>query len=342
MTWWDPGDGWTHLPARRRRADPRAARRRPGRDAAARRSTATAPSRVRWPRAMARARPSSRTSATGSGSASTRTSIRDAEPRAGRGRADGQRRALAFFTTTSSSRRPAAPSRARGIRTSPTTASTATTTSPFGSLSTRLRRENTLEFVAGSHASGTWYMPRTFISQTALVFDEGELADVPDIEADRSAHEIVGWELEPGDAVAFHMLTLHQAGGSPTLRRAFSVRVLGDDATYAPRPHPTSPPFPGLDAELAAGDAIRRAEVSGALRGRRACGMRGARAGPGGTRARAVLQGLGAGSGAADAAEQPRSRRRRAPRRPRRLRRHRPRGALVGGVRRDRPRAARA
>jgi ectoine hydroxylase-related dioxygenase (phytanoyl-CoA dioxygenase family) len=117
-------------------------------------------------------------------------------------------------------------------------------------------RENTLEFVAGSHASGTWYMPRTFISQTALVFDEGELEDVPDIEADRSAHEIVGWKLEPGDAVAFHMLTLHQAAGSPTLRRAFSVRILGDDATYAPRPHPTSPPFPGLDTELAAGDPL--------------------------------------------------------------------------------------
>ena len=30
--------------------------------------------------------------------------------------------------------------------------------------------------------------------------------------------------------------------------------MLGDDATYAPRPHPTSPPFPGLDAELDAGD----------------------------------------------------------------------------------------
>jgi hypothetical protein len=50
------------------------------------------------------------------------------------------------------------------------------------------------------------------------------------------------------------MLTLHQAGGSPTLRRAFSVRVLGDDARYAPRPHPTSPPFPGLDDELDPGD----------------------------------------------------------------------------------------
>ena len=115
-------------------------------------------------------------------------------------------------------------------------------------------RENTLEFVAGSQAPGAWYMPRTFLTQTALVFDEGELEEVPDVDADRSAHRILGWELEPGDAVAFHMLTLHQAGGSPTLRRAFSVRVLGDDARYAPRPHPTSPPFPGLDDELEAGD----------------------------------------------------------------------------------------
>ena len=56
----------------------------------------------------------------------------------------------------------------------------------------------------------------------------------------------------------------------------------------------------------------------------------------------AVLQGLAAGGRAADAHEQPRPGRRRAPRRPRRLRRHRPRGALVGGVRRDRARAARA
>ena len=117
-----------------------------------------------------------------------------------------------------------------------------------------VRRENTLEFVAGSHASGTWYMPRTFVSQAALVFNEGVLADVPDIEATRSDHEILGWELQPGDAVAFHMLTLHQAGGSPSLRRAFSVRLLGDDARYAPRSHRTSPPFPGLEHELEAGE----------------------------------------------------------------------------------------
>jgi ectoine hydroxylase-related dioxygenase (phytanoyl-CoA dioxygenase family) len=107
-----------------------------------------------------------------------------------------------------------------------------------------VRAENTLQFVAGSHASGTWYMPRSFVKGTAMVFDEGALEEVPEID---DSHEVLGWPLEPGDAVAFHMLTLHQAAGSATRRRAFSLRLLGDDVRYAPRPHRTSPPFPGLD-----------------------------------------------------------------------------------------------
>ena len=73
-------------------------------------------------------------------------------------------------------------------------------------------RESTLEFVAGSHL-GPWLMPRTFMDEEANWFPEGDLAELPDIDADRDAHEILGWELEPGDAVFFHMLTLHAAGG---------------------------------------------------------------------------------------------------------------------------------
>jgi ectoine hydroxylase-related dioxygenase (phytanoyl-CoA dioxygenase family) len=111
-------------------------------------------------------------------------------------------------------------------------------------------RESTLEFVAGSHAEGTWFMPRTFVDNAPMVFEPGTLAEVPDIEADRSAHEIIGWSLDPGDAVAFGMLTLHAAAGSRHRRRAFSLRLIGDDVTYAPRPHRTSPPFDGLEREL--------------------------------------------------------------------------------------------
>jgi ectoine hydroxylase-related dioxygenase (phytanoyl-CoA dioxygenase family) len=113
-----------------------------------------------------------------------------------------------------------------------------------------------LEFVAGSHADGTWFMPRSFVKKTAMVFDEGTLEEVPDIDADRGAWPIVGWAMEPGDAVAFNMLTLHGAAGSPTRRRAFSLRVTGDDVTWAPRAHRTSPPYEELDGVLAAGDTL--------------------------------------------------------------------------------------
>ena len=118
-------------------------------------------------------------------------------------------------------------------------------------------RESTLEFVAGSHASRTWYMPRSFFDNRALVFDDdGALEEVPDIEADRDAHAILGWALEPGDAVAFNMLTLHAAAGSRNRRRAFSVRLVGDDVRLAVRAHKTSPDFPELEGTLAQGEAL--------------------------------------------------------------------------------------
>ena len=90
-------------------------------------------------------------------------------------------------------------------------------------------------------------MPRTFKDSQAKWFPEGSLADLPDIEADRSRFEIRGWALEPGDVVAFDMLTLHAATGSPRRRRAFSLRLIGDDVRHAPRPWITSPDFPGLE-----------------------------------------------------------------------------------------------
>ena len=115
-------------------------------------------------------------------------------------------------------------------------------------------RSSTLEFVAGSHR-GPWLMPRTFMDNQARWFPEGTLADLPDIESDRDAFPIIGWELEPGDGVFFHMLTLHAAGGVEPgrRRRAFSVRFLGDDVVHAPREWRTSPEFPGLVDELPAG-----------------------------------------------------------------------------------------
>jgi ectoine hydroxylase-related dioxygenase (phytanoyl-CoA dioxygenase family) len=113
-------------------------------------------------------------------------------------------------------------------------------------------RPSTLEFVAGSHAEQRWYMPRSFVKGTAMVFEEGALEEVPDVDADRDAFDVRGWAMAPGDAVAFNMLTLHAAGGSPTRRRAFSVRFTGDDVRWAPRPHRTSPPFEEVALEAGA------------------------------------------------------------------------------------------
>jgi ectoine hydroxylase-related dioxygenase (phytanoyl-CoA dioxygenase family) len=115
-------------------------------------------------------------------------------------------------------------------------------------------KESSLQLVAGSHL-GPWYMPRSFLDGQAKWFPEGALADLPDIDGDPGRWRILSWELEPGDAVFFHMLTLHGAGGvsGPNRRRVLSVRFLGDDMVHAPRPWTTSPPFPGLADELADG-----------------------------------------------------------------------------------------
>ena len=79
---------------------------------------------------------------------------------------------------------------------------------------------------------------------------------VPDIEADRSAYDILSWDLEPGDALLFSYRTLH--GARPNLstgrRRGFSTRWLGDDVTYAVRPGVTSPPY--HDIGLGDGDPL--------------------------------------------------------------------------------------
>ncbi len=117
-----------------------------------------------------------------------------------------------------------------------------------------VERANTVEFVAGSHR-GTWYLPTTFLTEEARWFPPGSLEAVPDVDGRRDELEVLGWDLEPGDAVCFHMLSLHAAAGNSATvpRRVVSLRFLGDDATHAPRHWVTSPEFPGLADELADG-----------------------------------------------------------------------------------------
>lgn len=90
-----------------------------------------------------------------------------------------------------------------------------------------------LEFVAGSHR---WPQRFRAIGADGTDFSSGEaLEELPDIEADRTKFDIVSWELEPGDALLFHALTLHGARGNrsmSTKRRAIATRWCGDDVVY--------------------------------------------------------------------------------------------------------------
>jgi ectoine hydroxylase-related dioxygenase (phytanoyl-CoA dioxygenase family) len=73
---------------------------------------------------------------------------------------------------------------------------------------------------------------------------------VPDIDADRSSYDILGWALKAGDAVAFDFRTVHGAPANKSTssaRRAFALRLVGDGATFNRLPgRVSSPPFPDV------------------------------------------------------------------------------------------------
>ena len=117
-------------------------------------------------------------------------------------------------------------------------------------------RETTLEFIAGSHKWDKFYRPQRFNGE-ALNENDG-LEEIPDVNAARDKYEIIGWEVEPGDAIAFDYRTIHGAPANTSksaMRRAFSLRLLGDDVRFARRDGiVTSPPFNGVT--LQDGDAV--------------------------------------------------------------------------------------
>lgn len=108
-------------------------------------------------------------------------------------------------------------------------------------------KDASLRCVAGSHAWEKPVLPTRWLAETSFYPGDDEYMPVPDPDAERM--DIREWEMAPGDAVAFNYGTLHGARGNTTdtRRRAFSLRLLGDDARYVERAGPTSPPFPGHD-----------------------------------------------------------------------------------------------
>lgn len=116
-------------------------------------------------------------------------------------------------------------------------------------------REASLRCVAGSHKWEKPVLPTRWLSEENFYPDADAYMPVPDPDAE--GMDIREWAMEPGDAVAFNYGTLHGARGndSSSRRRAFSLRLVGDDARYVERPGRTSPPFPGHG--MVAGQTLR-------------------------------------------------------------------------------------
>ena len=109
-----------------------------------------------------------------------------------------------------------------------------------------------MEFVRGSHLDGNYYQPEVFGDRkdhpNAAWTGKSEAVPVPDIDADRSRFDIVGWDVEPGDAIVFSSWVLHGAGGNQSSnqrRVAISTRWLGDDSVW----HPHSGADPTVNPE---------------------------------------------------------------------------------------------
>lgn len=108
-------------------------------------------------------------------------------------------------------------------------------------------RANTLEFLRGSHRWAPLYAAVPFGAESRFDGGRDGRPPVPDIEAERDRHEILAWELAPGDCLAFHCRMLHSAPGNPLHRprRALSTCWAGDDARFVAIASDLAPPVVG-------------------------------------------------------------------------------------------------
>ena len=115
-----------------------------------------------------------------------------------------------------------------------------------------------LQYVAGSHAEKILYQAASTRNiQTVL---DPELVPALDYSepANQVGKRILSWELEPGDVLAHHPLTLHGCHANRSkgqLRCGLSLRYLGTDVRYHPRSYVARPrEFNAVPGEYPADD----------------------------------------------------------------------------------------
>jgi ectoine hydroxylase-related dioxygenase (phytanoyl-CoA dioxygenase family) len=119
------------------------------------------------------------------------------------------------------------------------------------------RDNGAVEYVKGSHRWNQGFLPRSFYGDRRY---RADLPEIPDIDAMRDRLEFLQWEMEPGDCLVHHGLTVHGAPGNQTAtarRRALVSRWCGENVRYDPRPNiqpmlrdPGIPSGAPLDSDL--------------------------------------------------------------------------------------------
>jgi len=105
-----------------------------------------------------------------------------------------------------------------------------------------------VQYVAGSHRWGP-HNPHHFSDDRP--YDGTGLPELPDIDKNLDRYSLLMWDMEPGDCIVFHGMTVHGAPGNSsgsTRRRALATRWTGDDVRYKVLPGEVGAPTrdPGL------------------------------------------------------------------------------------------------
>ena len=122
-----------------------------------------------------------------------------------------------------------------------------------------LAKEETLEFVAGSHLGPIYDHLPVRVDAMADARSPTGVPKLPDIERARDKWPIVSHASQPGDVLIFHPQILHGGAGMREggTRRSLSLRFFGDRARYVEREAGHDPQFPGVSEVLRHGDLLR-------------------------------------------------------------------------------------
>ena len=132
-----------------------------------------------------------------------------------------------------------------------------------------VRKQSCVKFIRGSHLWSKCFIPVKFESESNYsVVDQtlmDGMCDIKEFLCDVQEGDVLQWDVQPGDCIAFHMKCVHgtEASVNPEDRVVMATRWLGDDMIYARRPWEASPPTQLLPTDLKIGDRI--AENNGFL-----------------------------------------------------------------------------